>query len=88
MEKEIVNQVQEAQTVPYSIKPRRNTPRHTLIKLTKILEKNSTSINEKATKNIQKNHHNQSNFQQKLCRPEGSSKIKGQKGKTYKKKVL
>ena len=33
MEKEIVNQVQEAQTVPYRINPRRNTPRHTLIKL-------------------------------------------------------
>ena len=26
MEKEIVNQVQEAQRVPYRIKPRRNTP--------------------------------------------------------------
>ena len=35
MEKEIVNQVQEAQRVPYRINPRRNTPRHTLIKLTK-----------------------------------------------------
>ena len=31
--KEIVNQVQEAQTVPYRINPRRNTPRHILIKL-------------------------------------------------------
>ena len=35
MEKEIVNQVQEAQRVPYRINPRRNTPRHTLIKVTK-----------------------------------------------------
>ena len=35
MEKEIVNQVQEAQTVPYMINPRRNMPRHILIKLTK-----------------------------------------------------
>ena len=34
--KEIVNQVQEAQRVPYSINPRRNTPRHILIKLSKI----------------------------------------------------
>ena len=34
MEKEIVNQVQEAQRVPYRIDPRRNTPRHILIKLT------------------------------------------------------
>ena len=36
MGKEIVTQVQEAQRVPYRIKPRKNTPRHILIKLTKI----------------------------------------------------
>ena len=35
MEKEIVNQVQEALRVPYRINPRRNPPRHILIKLTK-----------------------------------------------------
>ena len=35
MEKEIANQVQEAQRVPYRINPRRNMPRHILIKLTK-----------------------------------------------------
>ena len=35
MEKEMVNQVQEAQRVPYRIHPRRNTPRHILIKLAK-----------------------------------------------------
>ena len=35
MGKEIVNQVQEAQRVPYRINPGRNTPRHILIKLTK-----------------------------------------------------
>ena len=35
MEKERVNQVQEAQRVPYRINPRRNMPRHILIKLTK-----------------------------------------------------
>ena len=34
MGKEIVNQVQEAQRVPYRINPRRNTSRHILIKLT------------------------------------------------------
>ena len=34
-EKEIVNQVQEAQKVPYRINPRRNMPRYILIKLTK-----------------------------------------------------
>ena len=31
MEKEIANQVPEAQNVPYSINPRRNTPRYILI---------------------------------------------------------
>ena len=36
MGKEIVNQVQEVQRVPYRINPRRNKPRHILIKLTKI----------------------------------------------------
>ena len=35
METEVVNQVQEAQRVPYRINPRRNTPRNILIKLTK-----------------------------------------------------
>ena len=37
--KEIVNQVQEAQSVPGRINPRRNTPRHTVIKLTKIKDR-------------------------------------------------
>ena len=36
MGKEIVNQVYEAQRVPYRISPRRNMPRHILIKLPKI----------------------------------------------------
>jgi len=39
MEKEIVNQVQEAQRVLYRINPRRSTPRHILIKLTKTKHK-------------------------------------------------
>ena len=39
MEKEIVNQVQEGQRVPYRINPRRNMPRHILIKLTKTKHK-------------------------------------------------
>ena len=38
MEKEPVTQIQEAR-VPYKINPRRNTPRHILIKLTKIKDK-------------------------------------------------
>ena len=36
MGKEIVNQVQKAQTVPERINPRRSTLRHIVIKLTKI----------------------------------------------------
>ena len=39
MGKEIVNQVQEAQRVLVGINPRRNTPRHTVIKLTRIKDK-------------------------------------------------
>ena len=39
MEKKIINQAQEAQRVPYRINPRRNTPRHMLIKLTKTKHK-------------------------------------------------
>ena len=39
MEKEIVNQVQEVQRVPYRINPRRNIPRHILIKITKSKQK-------------------------------------------------
>ena len=37
--KEIITQVQETQRVQNRINPRRNTPRHTLIKLTKIKNK-------------------------------------------------
>ena len=39
MEKELANQVQEARRVPYRINPRRNIPRHILIKLTKTKHK-------------------------------------------------
>ena len=39
MGKETVNQVQEAQRVPYRLNPRRNTSRHILIKLTDIKHK-------------------------------------------------
>ena len=35
MGKETVNQVQEAQRVPYRINPKRKMPRHLLMKLTK-----------------------------------------------------
>ena len=39
MGKEIATQVQEVQQVPYRINPRRNMPRHTVIKLAKIKDK-------------------------------------------------
>ena len=39
MEKEIVNQIQKAQRVPYRINPRRNTPRNIQIKLPKAKQK-------------------------------------------------
>ena len=39
MEKEVANQIQEAQRVPYRINPRRNTSRHILINLTKTKHK-------------------------------------------------
>ena len=38
MGKEMINQVQEAQRVPGQINRRRNTLRHTVIKITKITE--------------------------------------------------
>ena len=39
MGKESLTQIQEAQRIPHKINPRRNTPRHILIKLTKIKDK-------------------------------------------------
>ena len=58
MKKEIVNQVQEVQRVPYRINPRRNMPRHILIKLTKTKHKeNIKSSKREATSNIQGKPH-------------------------------
>ena len=37
--KKSLSQIQEAQQVPYKINPRRNTPRHILVKLIKIKDK-------------------------------------------------
>ena len=42
MRKEIVTQVLETQRVPNRINPRQNTPRHIVIKLTKIKHKEKT----------------------------------------------
>ena len=55
MEKEIVNQVQEAQSIPYRINPRRNMSRHILIKLTKTKHKERIL---KATREKQQVMHN------------------------------
>ena len=59
MRKEIVNQVQEAQRVPYRINRRRNTARHILIKLSKIKyqEKNIKSSKGTTTNTTQGNPH-------------------------------
>ena len=47
MGKEIVNQIQDAQKVPYRLNPRRNTLRHILIKLTEIKHKARKAAREK-----------------------------------------
>ena len=59
VEKEIAAQVQEEQRVPYRINPRRNTPRHIVIKLAKIKDKEKIieSSKGKTTNNIQGNSH-------------------------------
>ena len=59
MGKEIVNQVLEEQRIPYRIHPRRNTPRHILIKLSKIKYKENIlkATREKKTNNTQGNPH-------------------------------
>ena len=43
----LVIQVQEAQRVPYRINPKRNTPRHTAIKMEKIKENKLKAAREK-----------------------------------------
>ena len=53
MGKEPLTQIQEAQRVPYKIYPRRDTPRHILIKLTKIKDKEKIL---KAAREKKQNH--------------------------------
>ena len=59
MGKEIATQVQETQRVPNRINPMQNTPRHILIKLTKIKHKEKIlkSSKGKATNNTQGDPH-------------------------------
>ena len=54
MGKEIITQVQETQRVPNRMNPRQNTPRHILIKLTKI--KHKEQILKAARENQQRIH--------------------------------
>ena len=57
--KEIATQVQETQRVPNRINPRRNTPRHILIKLTKIKHKEQIlkAAKRETTNNTQRDSH-------------------------------
>ena len=77
MEKEIVNQVHEAQRILYRINPRRNMPRHILIKLTKTKHKGRIlkASREKQQVTYKGNPIYLANFQQKFCRPEGNGRI-------------
>ena len=77
MEKEIVNQVQEAERVPYRINTKRNTPRHILTKLTKSKHKERIlkAAREKQHITYKGNPIYLADFQQKLCRPEGNGRI-------------
>ena len=78
MEKKIVNQVQEAQRVPHRTNPRRNMPRHILIKLTKT--KHKERILKAAREKQQVTYKGNpicltATFQQKLCKTEGNGRI-------------
>ena len=79
MGKERVNQVQEAQRVPYRINPRGKTPRHILNKLSKIKYKQKILKGAREKQQITYNGipiRLTVTFQQKHCKPEGS-------GRTY-----
>ena len=77
MGKEIVNQVQEAQRVSSRKNPRRNTPRHIVIKLAKIKDRDkilkTTREKRQHTKKLSSGY--QLISQQKFYKPEGNSMI-------------
>ena len=76
MGKEIVNQVQKAQTVSTRIDPRRNTTRHIIIKLTKIRQRQNIKSNMGKTTNKRELPSGyQLISQQKLYKPEGNGMI-------------
>ena len=78
MEKEIVNQVQEVERVPCRINPRRNMPRHMLIKLTKTKHKERIL---KAAREKQQVKYKENlicftaDLSAETCRPEGNGRI-------------
>ena len=78
MEKEIVNQVQETQRVPYRINPRRNKPRHILIKRTKTRHKERIlkAAKEKQLVTYKGNPiHLTAHLSAEFFRPEGNGRI-------------
>ena len=88
LEKEIdFQEVQEAQRVPKKLDPKRNTPRHIIIKLPKIKDKErilkAARGKELPTKEFPEGY--QLIAQKKLCRQEGAGKkySKSWKAKTY-----
>jgi len=72
MEKETVNQVQEAQRVPCRINPRRNTSRHILIQLKKVKHKERIL---KAAREKEQLNYKGNPIHLKLSNPEGSARI-------------
>ena len=78
MEKKIFNQVQEAQRFPHRIHPRRNRPRHILIKLTKTKHKERILIatREKQQVTYKGNPiHLTADLSAEILRPEGNGRI-------------
>ena len=71
MENEIVNQVQEAQRVPYGINPRKNTPRHILMKLTKTKYKERIL---KTAREKQQCHHREMEYKSRKSRETWSNR--------------
>ena len=77
MEKEIVNQVKGAQRVPYRINPRRNMPKHILIKLTKSKHKDRVKSGREKKQVTYKGNPVRltADFSAETCRPEGNGRI-------------
>ena len=77
MGKEIVNQVQEAQRVPGRINPRKSTLRHTVIKPTKIKDRDKilTATRKRRQHTTELPSVYQLISQSKLYKPEGNGRM-------------